>query len=153
VIDAVPARPEDFEALYTLHVAAMKAYVAATYGWDDAFQRRLFADTWPRTRGTLRLVWRGAELAASFRVERTPAEIHLASLEIAPGFQGQGLGSEIVSGLLAEGRAAGLPVTLAVMKSNPRARALYARLGLQVTGATATHFLMRAECALSPAAR
>src|SRR5205823_318643 len=41
-----PARPEDGEFLFTLHRSAMKGYVEATWGWDEAWQRKHFEQTY-----------------------------------------------------------------------------------------------------------
>jgi ribosomal protein S18 acetylase RimI-like enzyme len=63
-------------------------------------------------------------------------------VEILPAFRGRGLGSAIVRDLLAEAHARSVPVTLQVLKENPRARGLYERLGFAVTGETDTKHLM-----------
>jgi hypothetical protein len=38
-----PATAADYDFLYQLKVAALKEYVAATWGWDEAYQRQHFA--------------------------------------------------------------------------------------------------------------
>ena len=59
-----------------------------------------------------------------------------------PGQQSRGIGTPIITDLLAEATGAGLPVALSVEKDNPRARSLYLRLGFEVTGETDTAFGM-----------
>ena len=141
-LETTPAQDEHYEELYALHVASMRGYVTATYGWDEEVQRRLFAEDWPRNAPALRLVRREGQIVAAYRIVRRLDELHLASIEVHPRFQGQGLGGAILAQLLAEARWLGVPATLAVMKANPRARALYERLGFRATRETPTHFFM-----------
>ena len=58
---------------------------------------------------------------------------YLAHLGVAPSERGTGIGSRLVEALLARGRAAGLTrAALDVSDENPRAQALYERLGFHV---------------------
>jgi hypothetical protein len=43
-----PANETDRATLYAVHRAAMRAYVEATWGWDDAEQERMFNDNFSR---------------------------------------------------------------------------------------------------------
>lgn len=81
--------------------------------------------------------------AGRLRVVRTPDRIELAGIQLLPGEQSRGTGTRIIRDLLGEASGAGLPMTLSVEKDNPRARALYLRLGFAVTGETDTEFVMR----------
>jgi ribosomal protein S18 acetylase RimI-like enzyme len=69
----------------------------------------------------------------------------VASLVLAPAWQGQGIGSSILDGLLGRAAAERKRVTLRVLVTNPRARRLYERKGFRVTSTTKTHVYMRAE--------
>jgi ribosomal protein S18 acetylase RimI-like enzyme len=138
------AAEADRESLYALHVASMREYVTATYGWDDALQRRLFLEDWPRVLGQLRVLVDGERIAAAYRVERRPAELYLASIEVHSDFQGRGVGTAIIRALMAQAAARKQPFSLFVMKANPRAQALYLRLGLRVVAERPTHYAMQA---------
>jgi GNAT superfamily N-acetyltransferase len=61
-------------------------------------------------------------------VARWTAEIRIVDIAMLPKARGQGLGTALLTRLLAEADAAGLPVTIHVERENP-ARRLYARLG------------------------
>jgi ribosomal protein S18 acetylase RimI-like enzyme len=63
----------------------------------------------------------------------------LVVVEVLPEWQGQGIGTRVVSRVVQE--AGGVPVSLHVLKGNP-ARALYERLGFVIDGETATHVTM-----------
>jgi GNAT superfamily N-acetyltransferase len=119
----------------------MKDYVAATWGWDDQFQARMFHQNFDPT--TEQVVVAAGQDVGVLSVERRDTEIFLSHIEILPEFQGRGLGAAIINDILAEARGKGLPVSLRVLKVNP-ARRLYERLGFAVTGETPTHSMMKA---------
>ncbi|MET8354138.1 GNAT family N-acetyltransferase [Micromonospora sp. NPDC005206] len=64
-------------------------------------------------------------------VEHRPTETYLERVEIHPGYQGRGMGSQLIGQLLREAAGRGLPVVLDVLDINHGARALYRRLGFQ----------------------
>jgi ribosomal protein S18 acetylase RimI-like enzyme len=137
-----PARDDDYEALYRLHVASMRDYVAATYGWNDEVQESMFRDHWARDRPGLRVLIDRDEIVAAYRVDRRAFEIYLGSIEVAPPHQGMGIGTAVIRALLADARAERKRLVLHVMKANPRALALYCRLGFAVVDESTTHYRM-----------
>lgn len=59
--------------------------------------------------------------------------LYLAHLGVTPTLRGEGLGSQLIEHLLQIGRRSGLPVAaLDVSTANPKAQALYERLGFNV---------------------
>ena len=76
-------------------------------------------------------------------VTEAAKEIVLQYLAIEPWCQGRGIGSAIVARLRERAAAARKPLTLRVLRSNPRARNLYERLGFQVIVETDERFYMR----------
>jgi GNAT superfamily N-acetyltransferase len=58
--------------------------------------------------------------------------LFLVQLFVESGFQGRGIGTEVLKRLMSEASEAGVPMTLGVVKSNP-ARRLYERLGFAIT--------------------
>lgn len=136
------AGPSDLEFLFALLEAALGPYVEQTYGpWQEEDQRaRFFGSTRPETHEIVELEGRPI---GCLKIERRAGEIRLQRVFLLPAHQNRGLGSQLVRELLAEARAAGLPVRLRVFRVNPAQR-LYRRLGFVVTGETETHVLM--EC-------
>jgi RimJ/RimL family protein N-acetyltransferase len=132
-----PVTLDDLDALYAIHRAAMRDYVAATWGtWDEAFQTAFFRDHFdPAVRRAI--VCEGT-LAGFLDVREDETGVHLDNVELGPSFQGKGVGSEILCSLLSRGK----PVRLQALKVNVRARRLYARLGFEGIGETETHVLM-----------
>jgi ribosomal protein S18 acetylase RimI-like enzyme len=131
----------DFEALWRLHVETMKAYVAATYGWDEGVQARMFRENWESRRSS-ELLEEDGDIVATWRIERRPHEHYLAFVEIAVAHQSRGHGTSIIQELITSARNAGVDASLMVMKANPRARQLYERLGFLAIEETPTHFRM-----------
>lgn len=72
--------------------------------------------------------------AGGRRVVRAADHLELAGLELLPAHQGRGLGTQLIQQLLSETRTLRLPMRIPVMKDNPRARALYERLGFATVG-------------------
>jgi RimJ/RimL family protein N-acetyltransferase len=77
------------------------------------------------------------------RVVRTPDLVELAGLQLLPEHQGRGLGTRVIRDLVAEAASTGRAFGLSVEKDNPRARALYERLGLVIVGQTDDELVMR----------
>lgn len=134
----------DYEWLWALKREAMRRYVEAMWGeWDeelqeDFFRKNFFPDT-------MRAIVIDGRDAGLLHVERHPGEIFLANIQIAPDCQNHGIGTAVVREVLADARGAKLPVRLQVLKTNPRARRLYERLGFKLSDETTSHWVMRSE--------
>jgi ribosomal protein S18 acetylase RimI-like enzyme len=137
------ARADDRRFLFDLNEATMRDYVDATWGWDDDEQLAFFDEHFDPSRCQLLQV-EGADIGVLAIVER-PDEIYLAEIQLLPEWQCRGIGSAVVGSLVERGAAEAKPVTLRVMRTNPRAAALYARLGFQPFREIETHIYMRRE--------
>ncbi|WP_251865635.1 GNAT family N-acetyltransferase [Achromobacter sp. Marseille-Q4962] len=136
-----PASEDDLPFLLALRRAAMGPHLRrAGAPLDEASMlarvRHRFEDA--------RIVWLGGRRAGLFKVTREPGRWHVAQIQIDPSLQGRGLGRRLLSGLLDEADAQGVPVTLSVLKDNP-ARRLYESLGFAIVGAGALEYDMRRE--------
>jgi GNAT superfamily N-acetyltransferase len=99
------ATPADRDFLFTLHEAAMRPYVDATWGWDDAEQKQMFDRSFdPANQEIIDVAGKDTGMLA---VEETADEIWLGVIEIHPNFQGRGLGADIIRSVLDRGAAAG----------------------------------------------
>ncbi|WP_233157121.1 MULTISPECIES: GNAT family N-acetyltransferase [Amycolatopsis] len=124
-----PATEGDREFCFRLHEAAMGAYVAAVWGWDEREQRayhdRGFAP------GRWRIVTVDGADAGMLSVEHRPGSLYLGRIELLPEFQGRGVGSLLITDLIADADRHEVAVELDVLAVNTRARALYRRLGFR----------------------
>jgi ribosomal protein S18 acetylase RimI-like enzyme len=137
------ATSADRDFLFELNRAAFRAYVDATWGWDENEQMAFFDARFDPTRRQI-VESQGVDIG-ELVVEDRPHEIYLARVALLPEWQGRGIGRSIVLSLLAQAAATGKTVVLEVLHSNPRAARLYEELGFEVTGRSETHLFMRAE--------
>ncbi|MEU8660924.1 GNAT family N-acetyltransferase [Actinoplanes philippinensis] len=124
-----PATDADSNRCYQLHRAAMRGYIEAIWGWNEADQQT-FHDRGFDPAHT-RIITADGHDAGALIVDYQPDQIYLSRIEIHPDFQGRGIGSQLIRLLLREGAARGQSVELDVLTVNPRACALYQRLGFQ----------------------
>jgi ribosomal protein S18 acetylase RimI-like enzyme len=67
------------------------------------------------------------------KVIRSPQQWKLLQLQVLPQYQGRGIGTDVVLGVLEQARAVNQAVVLTVLKENP-AKRLYERVGFKVVG-------------------
>lgn len=137
-----PATAADYDFLFRLHVATIREVVAATWGWDEAFQQERFREKFDPAVQQI-LVVDGEDVGVVKREVRE-GNLFLGLIEIAPAHQGMGLGTEIIRDLLDEAHGRGKALDLHVLKANRRARALYERLGFTIVEERQERFVMRA---------
>lgn len=136
----VPRQESDKEAIYLLNRRCYRDVVERQFGlWDEDFQRAHFDRKW-RESAYQKIIVRG-EMAGVLVVEDHADHIFLAEIQIDPGLQGRGLGSKVLSDVIARAAEANLPVRLRVLVLSD-ARRLYGRHGFVVTDRTETHYLM-----------
>ncbi|WP_211466717.1 GNAT family N-acetyltransferase [Collimonas silvisoli] len=72
---------------------------------------------------------------------KEPARWYIRQIQIAPEFQGQGIGRAIIADILAQASHDNLPTALKVLSGNP-ARRLYETLGFKEIGREDVDYLM-----------
>jgi len=90
------------------------------------------------------------ERAGRMRVVRTPDAVEVAGIQLLPAHQGHGIGTHLIEQLVVEAHGGGLPARATVENDNPRARALYERLGFIAVGENDAETLMEAAAAPGP---
>ena len=80
--------------------------------------------------------------AGRLYVDRWPREIRIVDISLLPEYRGRGLGTRLLREIIAEGDAAGKPVSIHVEIHNP-ARRLYDRLGFVPVEENGAYLLMR----------
>lgn len=68
----------------------------------------------------------------------------LMQIQVAPAWQGRGVGADIITALIAQARQEELPVSLSVLKGNP-AKRLYERLGFREFAQSEHEYELRCE--------
>ena len=140
------ARADDREWMRSLNRECYREVMIEQFGsWEDSVQERFFAEKWDSDRFQI-IRWNGVDIGALW-VERREDHHFLSEIQIAPEFQGRGIGEVVLREILREAFSRNLEVRLRVLKQS-RARRLYDRLGFVVTGETDAHWLM--NCHPSP---
>ena len=124
-----PAEPADSEFCFQLHKAAMGDYITAIWGWDEQRQRGFQARSF--NPGRWQIITAGQADIGVLDVEYRPGEIYISRIEIHPDYQGEGIGTLLISALADEARQRGQALVLDVLTVNHRAQALYRRLGMK----------------------
>lgn len=131
----------DYDFLFALHRAAMKESVARTWGWDEAWQQNYFREKFDPTKREV-LQWNGKDVG-TISVLEEENELYLGLIALLPQFQGRGWGTAVIQNLIHHAQQTGKTFTLHVLKTNPKARKLYERLGLQLIAEEDAKFKMQ----------
>ena len=134
-----PAESGDREFLYRVY-ASTRTEELAVVPWDEAqkeaFLRSQFdaQSRWYHehyTRATYEVVLVDGEPAGRLYLHRGENEIRIVDIALLPEHRGNGVGTALLSDILAEADAAGKRLTIHVERFNPALR-LYERLGFSV---------------------
>ena len=122
------------------HHAAYHDVIVRQFGnFDEKMQDDFFAKSWKLETHEI-LLNDGTEVGYC-SIERFPDHIFAHELVLSPEFQGKGIGSQLLQGVIEEAKAKNIPARLQVLKEN-QAQYLYRNLGFKDTGATDTHIQM-----------
>ena len=132
-----PIAPDDMDFLLRVYCSTREEELAMVVDWTaeqkDAFVRHQFdaQHSWYRDHyegAQFEVVLIDGVPAGRLYVHRRNREIRLVDITLLPEFRKGGVGTSLLKDLLAEGEAAGKPVTIHVEVFNPAMR-LYERLG------------------------
>ena len=132
-----PIAPDDMDFLLRVYRSTREEELAMVVDWTaeqkDAFVRHQFdaQHSWYRDHyegAQFEVVLIDGVPAGRLYVHRRNREIRLVDITLLPEFRKGGVGTSLLKDLLAEGEAAGKPVTIHVEVFNPAMR-LYERLG------------------------
>ena len=141
VLRGAERKDEDF--LFALHRDAMAAYVDQTWGWDEEWQRAHFAANYAPERQAV-IVRGGTVLRDVGRISLTRhwRKIFLRDIELMSPERNHGVGTAIITAVVALARDSDRYVELRVLRCNPAQR-LYARLGFRVIDDDGARLRMR----------
>jgi ribosomal protein S18 acetylase RimI-like enzyme len=132
--------PEDVDWLTDLRIATMGPHLEAS-GEDLAnaeHRARVLHEF-----DSLQIIEQCGNAIGMVKVVRAPGRWNLVQIQLEPAHQGHGIGGAIISGLLAEARAARAVLFLSVLRTNP-AKRLYDRLGFCVVSEKQHSYEMQA---------
>jgi ribosomal protein S18 acetylase RimI-like enzyme len=129
----------DFDFIYSLYRQTLYEYVEQTWGHKEEFQRngmREDFDTLP-----FEIVYDQGENIGAISVVDKENALRIIFLAIAPTYQRQGFGKQILRQVLEQAEKRAIPVRLSVIRINP-AKAFYEHLGFKVVGSDEGSFFM-----------
>jgi ribosomal protein S18 acetylase RimI-like enzyme len=118
--------------------ATRRAFVEQQFAAQDAHYREHYAGA------TLDVIEVGGEPAGRLYVYRSPSDIRIMDIALAPAYRGRGIGGGLLRSLIAEAQASGRTISIHVEVNNP-ARRLYERLGFTPVGEHGVYLLMKRE--------
>ena len=133
-----PAGPGDAEVLYRIYASTREEELSVV-PWDaptkEAFLRMQFAaqDTYYHAnfpQASYDLIMAGEQVLGRLYVHRGEMAWNVIDIALLPEHRGKGIGSRLMTEVLAEAGAAAKPVEIHVERFNP-ARRLYDRLGFR----------------------
>lgn len=134
------AQKEDTEFARQAHHRAYHDVVVKQFGeWSDEAQDKFFESAW--TSSKHEIIYANGKPCGYFSMDESDDAITLHELVLLPEFQGQGIGSRILSEAIGIAKSKNIPANLQVLKEN-KAAELYRKLGFKQTGETATHYQM-----------
>ena len=135
------ATQEDYNFIYNLNKANIEDYVIKTWGnWNEDFQREFFSRYFQTIEFQIIVVNdKNVGIVAFSRSEKS---IVIDEIQILPEYQNKGIGTLILSDIIADAQKAKIEINLRVLKVNDIAQNFYNKLGFEKIGNTETHFLL-----------
>ena len=135
------AQVNDSEFVFSVKKAAFREYVEQVWGWDDTCQRQLHDKRFGSQ--DVRIIRFGESDVGFLATSHGTHVLKVNQLFILPEFQGRGIGSACMTGMMDEAEIERKSVVLQVLKVNARGIAFYRRLGFSVAGESATHLRLQ----------
>jgi ribosomal protein S18 acetylase RimI-like enzyme len=140
-IELRPATIDDMPFIYEVTEASMRVYVEQTLGpWVPEIQHELIKGSIDST--THQIITADGIAVGVLAGQTYETHIQLEKLYLSPSFQGRGIGTGLVQGLVASATALTKPIRLRVLVANTAAQRFYARLGFVVAHTTPERVFM-----------
>lgn len=134
------ATHKDYNFLYELNKITMLKYIEKIWGWEENIQQKFFGDKFSPEKYKI-IVYDDVDIGV-VAVSTNDNSIFIEIIEILPEYQSKGIGTEIISKIIADSKNKNCSrVWLQVFKMNP-AKKLYDRLGFLTKSETETHYIM-----------
>src|SRR5262245_28219872 len=140
IVSKRQATEADYEFARVVHHRAYREVIERQYGpVEETAQDKFFANAW--VEATHEIVLCDTVRCGYCCVEDRGHDIFIRELVIDPDYQGRGIGTTILQGVLNDSKTRKVPVRLRTQTLN-RAAALYRRLGFRESRRTDTHVEM-----------
>jgi ribosomal protein S18 acetylase RimI-like enzyme len=112
-----------------LHEEVFRPHIEQIWGWDEEWQRINFASEFEST--VTSVIEIDGRVGGYIQVRDEKHRLYLQNIALIPDFQSKGIGGELVAELQARARVRGIPLELAVFRTNISAQRFYARCGFR----------------------
>ncbi len=148
MISIRPATTADATFIEETYLISLRDSIAeARGGWGESRERQQFDDQFQLQHSYI--VQHDGANVDFFTLMSEPSALTLHTLCIAPSYHGQGIGSEVMHGIINNARQSDVVLKLSVLKVNRRARAFYERLHFAMVAESTHHYHFRhAEAAV-----
>jgi len=109
-------------------------------GWDEERHQRHFSSFLKY--GNIQIIEVSGSPVGVLQISESENELTIDEVQISPDYQGQGLGSKVLTDVINRAKELSKKITLATGLKNQGAFKLYRRLGFQETKRTETHIHM-----------
>lgn len=134
------SRSDERDSIYELYRRAMKHFLTQIWGWDEAWQRRDFAEHFDF--GNITLAYDGETLVGYAQTEKRMPQLYLRMLVVHSRYRRQGIGQALLDAVIDSACERFDSVGLEVFRINDVAQAFYERNGFARTDASETSFGM-----------
>jgi ribosomal protein S18 acetylase RimI-like enzyme len=120
----------------------MEDYVIETWGnWNEYFQKDFFSRYLQTLEFQIIVIKNKSVGIVAF--SRNKTSINIDEIQLLPEYQGRGIGTLILSDIIASAQKSKIEITLSILKVNYIAQKFYDKLSFEKIGDTETHFLLR----------
>jgi GNAT superfamily N-acetyltransferase len=130
IITLRAARPDDYGFAKQIYYETMRWIIERLFDWDEEREDRKFAEQFKLEE--VRIITADGRDVGWIQTQPADGALYLGQLYVVPAWQRRGIGSQVVTRLIAEARHQGRALTLSVVKINP-ARRFYEALGFRIT--------------------
>lgn len=136
------ATQADSDFIWALYLDLLKEPVTKQWGWEEAYQRRMFAENLPYTVFAIVMV-DGVNVAAYALLDKTEF-LHLRMLLVARSHQNLGIGRQLMQQIKARAIRENKALHFSVIKANP-VREFYTKLGFRQSGEDESCYLFHSD--------
>lgn len=124
------ARDSDFSFAEVLYLGTLEPLLSELGDWDRGKFRKRIRRIFKADESQV-ITIDGRDIGF-MQVTETDGDLNIAQLHLANGYRGQGIGTQIVTDLIARAERDGKTISLSAPRNNP-AIALYKRLGFTIS--------------------
>lgn len=139
--DLKKVKESDEKLIYNIKKASNYNYIQKIWGWDEQYQIKDFESDFIKE--NFKIISASGQDIGFIQVAENSSNINITEIHIMSDHQGNGVGSNIINGIINKANSNRKTVTSGCFIDNFRAKDLYERLGFQITNITDTHYEMK----------